>query len=174
MAYDKIYEENPERTLVPAGTYECIISAEEKKSDFTGQVQLNLSFRIRKGIGQANEGRIVFEKVNHDKNYPDEYNHNVISSILKTVEEKKSFSTNDDLIQFLNGLCVTAQVIVEPANEYHQSDKNKVSLFRLAPAKTAPTEEEKKEFGLGEYAGSVSINKASAGLPDVSDDDLPF
>lgn len=166
MAYDNIYNEKPTNSLIPEGVYECILTAEEKRNKFNQEIELNLCFRIRKEIGQSNEGRLVFSTVKHDKNYPDEYNHSIISSILGTVPERKSFKDNEQLIQFLNGLCILTPIYIEKANEYHDTDKNKINFFKLSASNVPPTESEKKEFGLN--------NVSHDGSTVANDDDLPF
>ena len=145
--------------LIEPGRYEVEVhSAEWAQTRNTKEEYINLIFQIRKDVEQTNKGRLVFKPIFKNKDTGD-YPQVEISKMLGTVENpKRDFETYDDLLQYLCGLKMSIEVVIQPADERYPNskDKNIVKYLSYEPTK----------YPNGNTAGYVGL--------DVADDDLPF
>lgn len=151
--------------LVPDGWYEAVIDkAEIKKSAKSGKNYVSVTFKIRDNVEQNCRGRLIFEVIAADQNNPAAFDKiklgNIVNTQKGTPNEKLQFQTNDEIVQWLNGLLLRINVTHEEGQgEY--GPKNRIAARGYEKSQALPT-----VFGASQPAAAPAVN--------VMDDDLPF
>ena len=112
--------------LIEPGRYEVVIdSAEWAKTKSSEETYMNLVFRIRKDVEQPNKGRLVFKSI-FKRRDTGEFPEDEISQMLGTIENpKRDFETYDDVLQYLCGLKMSVEIVIQPADERYPNSKDK-------------------------------------------------
>lgn len=119
--------------LVENGDYEVTLQCEYGKTN-AGSQYINCKFKIRDDVEQSFGGRFVFDSI-YKTQGTDDYNKTKINAILAAIPNAKlDFGDYDELVQYLNGQNMIISVAVEPANQYHQNDKNIVKYLSYRPS----------------------------------------
>lgn len=123
-----------EYELIEKGDYEVILNAEWAKSKDQTQTYINCKFKIREDVEQDFGGRIIFDSI-FKKKGTDEYNRSKINGLLSAIPDARlDFEDYDELIQYLNDQPMMISIDIEPANEYHQKDRNVVKYLSYRPS----------------------------------------
>jgi len=171
-------EDSKSYELVPDGDYEVHLDTAEKKTSKSGKEMLSLTFKIREDVPQAGQGRLIFDNVMRDQIKTDYFDVAKVGCIISTQpNHPKSFQSEDQAIQYINGIDLIIQVShtdgtdgYEPKNRIKSKfgfKKSKVAfkynkaVKAQAPATPTPTPAETKP----------AKNGATA---EISDSDLPF
>lgn len=159
-----------ESSLIPEGFYEVILKAEPVV--VKSQEKLCCTFYIRKDVPtQRYGGMSVTDWLKHDDLYPQYYERKRTALLLKSQKDKVDetgkplyntrFKNVDELVQFLNGLCLRVHVIQD---EYNGVTNNKIEYCTYLPSNV------NYRANLRDYIKSNDTNK----VVDVKEDDLPF
>lgn len=123
--------------LVEKGDYEVTLSCEWAKKFNSDEKYINCKFRIRDDVEQSFGGRVIFDSI-YKQVGTDDYNKTKINGILSAIPNAKlDFDDYDELIQYLNGKNMIVTVEIDPANAYHQKDKNIVKYLSYRPSELA-------------------------------------
>lgn len=117
------------------GFYEMELKAEwaqtNQKVDY-----INCIFTVRDDVNQEFQGKFVYDGIYKQKN-SDEFNYNKIRAILETQENPKfDFEDYDELIQYLNGLLLKAEVVIEEADDKVPNSKRRNTIKYLSYGKS--------------------------------------
>lgn len=121
MAYTSEKKEFNENSLFEDGLYNATIEKVEEKDNFDKtSKQLNIWWRLK-------NNQIYFDKVNKDKNYPQDYNHTKIGNILYGCSLGDVENT-EQLIKKLVGASCTLK-ISKKYNDKYQKEYNQVDEY---------------------------------------------
>ena len=147
--------------LVEKGDYEVTLQCEYKKTASGDNTYINCKFQIRSDVEQPFGGRFVFDAI-YKARGTDDYNKTKINAILAAIPNAKlDLDDYDDLVQYFNGKNMIISVDIEPANQYHSSDKNVVKYLSYRPSE------------VGDSAVSATPTQTEEAWEPV-DGDLPF
>lgn len=173
MSYS--FNDKPMFELIKQGDYEVILSAEKTLSKDKTSSYLNCFVTIcdedAEGNPQEFKGRNVYAKIFKDKENPTMFDLDTLQKIMLTQVGKEgarfTFASDDDLIQYLNGLRLRIKVYENDVDEYHENRWNSINLKfakkSLAKPRTLDDEEE-NDKKLVETSKKVVID----------DEDIPF
>lgn len=151
--------------LIKAGEYEMILKLEWDKT-LNGDKYMKGVFTIRDDVEQDHAGRLIFENIYaNDKG---EFDERRINALLSTIENPKcDFEDYDELIQYLNGKLLRAEVGIKKANpdKPTEKDKNMVKYWTFKPT-NYPEYTQKLQTATG---FTVVKNQT-----EITDEDLPF
>lgn len=120
--------------LVEKGDYEVVLTCEYARKYSDNEQYINCKFKIRDDVEQSFAGRYVFDAIYKQKG-TDDYNKTKINGLLSAIPNAKlDFDDYDELVQYLNGSKMIISVDIEPANTYHQNDKNIVKYLSYRPS----------------------------------------
>ena len=149
--------------LIEKGDYEVTLNCEYKKTN-AGTLYINCKFAIRKDVEQSFGGRYIFDAI-YKTQGTDDFNKTKINAILAAIPNAKlDFADYDELVQYLNGQNMVISVDIEPANQYHQNDKNIVKYLSYRPSEVGAIDSDTKT--------STSSNETESWEPVGGD--LPF
>lgn len=147
---------------VEKGVYEVVLTAEWKeKADKSGKY-INCAFKIRDDIEQKHQGRLVFDGIYESKNKKGVYQPDKIEGILDTIPNANyQFKSYDDVIQYINGIPMKVEVLIEPADpeKPNSKDRNIIKYLSYRPSD--------KPLGANPF-------KDLKTKVEVSTEDLPF
>lgn len=154
--------------LVKAGDYEVILTAEFKTPKNGGERYISCSFKIRDDVEQEEKKRVVFDKIYKDKENPTQFDHRKLQKLLLTQGKDGvyTFSSDEALVQHINGMAMRITVEIEGANQWHDDQKNVVKYCSYKPSQAKPQELPSSNGGVVETKNTSNI--------DVNDEDLPF
>ena len=160
-----------EYDLIPDGSYECVIDkAEVKKGKTSGKTYISVELQIRSDIEQQNKGRKIFDVIAHDKENPNDFDHQKVGLLVATQIHEPGYTTKfsswDEFVQFINKTRVLVKVGHRDADgEYPAKNvvaRNGYSESKV-PLKTIAN------VGVAKPEKPESLDKV-----EVADDDLPF
>ena len=94
------------------------------------------------------------------------FDFNKLKAIVKTQPDAKlTFSSDDEIIQFINGLLMKVHILKKPADSYHTEEYNEIKYCSYKPT-SAPL----KTIGEANGVSSVSVPPNI----EINDEDLPF
>lgn len=169
-AYDMSEPEKAD--LIPDGVYEAILSKAEEKASKSGNLYLSLEFTIREDVEQGSKGRKFWQYVFHSKSEPKKYDMHILRQIVKSQEGQpnytEKFSSNDELLQFINKVYLRVTVAHEDEKDNFPAKnilaKKDGCLKSEKAPKTLPSSDKAKE----------STDTAKGSDIDLDDKDLPF
>ena len=135
--------------LIEKGDYEVTLNCEYKKTN-AGTLYINCKY--------------IFDAI-YKTHGTDDFNKTKINAILAAIPNAKlDFADYDELVQYLNGQNMVISVDIEPANQYHQNDKNIVKYLSYRPSEVGAIDSDTKT--------NTSSNETESWEP--VDGDLPF
>mgnify|MGYP000846727295 CR=1 FL=1 len=139
--------------LIPDGKYRAKIERIEERANFDGSATImEIRWRL-----SGNTNRIYFDKINKDKNFPNDYNHWKVSTILYACKCPDE-NTTEDVIKALEN----KEALLTIGHQHYDKtgkDYNRVDSYDRLDEGTA----------VGE-----PVEVKSAKTEDVSQKDLPF
>lgn len=164
MSYDFTQEEK--KPLITEGDYEVVLQLAEKRETLTGKVYINCQFKIRNDVNQPFAGAYVYDAIWEDKTREGTFDFNKLKAIVKTQPDAKlTFASDDEIIQFINGLLMKVHILKKPADSYHTEEYNEIKYCSYKPT-SAPL----KTIGEANGVSSVSVPSNI----EINDEDLPF
>jgi hypothetical protein len=169
--------------LVADGWYEVILDkAEIRTSKRTNNTYINLQFKIRDDVEQAYKGMFVYDIVGHDRAKPELFDMRKLRNLIFTQSKVKGFNpvfrSDDEVVQFLNGIYLKINVVKVaaqdnfPAKNGIASGGYKASDFlpkTIGEPVTAPTTTASTTATTAKKEDGKNLDSI-----DVVDDDLPF
>lgn len=145
---------NQEFDVLKEGDYECYIEKIVEGTSSTGNKYLRVQLKVRDDVEQEGKNRVVSDFIRWD-DATGQYNGKKINRILATqdVKENTRFETVDDVINFLTGCNLIANIKV---SEYNGKKNNNVYFYMTTK----------------HPADKLSNNKVEEG--DIVDEDMPF
>ena len=158
MSYD--FTQETKYDLINEGEYEVVLQLAEKKATTTGKEYINCQFKIRDDVAQPSAGRYVFDAIWEDKTRTGSFDFNKLKAIIKTQENATlKFDSDDEIIQYINGLLMRIHISKKPADGYHSEEYNEIKYCSYKPT----------NFPL------KTLGKPSDDLiSDIDEEDLPF
>lgn len=167
--------ENSFVTLVDEGTYEgVIVNANiNKGKNGDGKPRIEITIKFRDDVEQSVKGDLITYRI--FKNDDDEFfNSSKLNNIIITQDRfptyKNHFDVVDEVVQYLNGLCLTFQ-IENQFNDYFGEERSSVKDWGFDITKHPGYKGEIKKVVPTEDAKPSESPKAETPL---TADDLPF